>query len=127
MAAIATLLAGQRILLVEDDYLIATDLADELENEGAQVIGPAASVNEALRLIESTDRIDSAVLDINLKGRMVFPVVDALMEQDVPFLFLTGYDQVAILAHYTDAAHYAKPVDPAEIVEALTRIASGTD
>lgn len=127
MAAIMTLLAGQRILLVEDDYLTATDLADELENRGAQVIGPAASVNEALRLIESVDRIDSAVLDINLKGRMVFPVVDALTEQNVPFLFLTGYDQVAILAHYTDAAHFTKPVDPAEIVEALTQIALRTD
>ena len=116
-------LVGQCVLLVEDEYLIAMELTDELKGKGAQVIGPVASVNEALQLIESTDRIDSAVLDINLNGEMVFPVVDALMERDVPFLFLTGYDQVAIPAHYTDAAHYMKPVSLTEIMKTLTQIA----
>ena len=91
-----------RILLVEDNYLIAMELTDELNGQGAEVIGPAASVNEALYLIESTGQIDSAVLDINLKGEMIFPVVDALMELDVPFLFLTGYDQVLHLEPQAD-------------------------
>ena len=127
MTALMPPLAGQCVLLVEDEYLIAMDLTDELQSRGAQVIGPVASVDEALHLIESTDRIDSAVLDINLNGEMVFPVVDILIERDVPFLFLTGYDQVAIPAHYTDAAHYMKPVNLAEIVETLTRIAPRTD
>ena len=120
-------LVGQRVLLVEDDYLIAMDLAHELQSRGAQVIGPVASVNEALQLIGSTDRIDSAVLDTNLKGEMVFPIVDVLMEQDVPFLFLTGYDQVSLPAHYVDVAHYTKPVSPAEVMDTLAQIALKAD
>ena len=123
MIAPVALLAGQRILLVEDNYLIAMELTDELNGQGAVVIGPAASVDEALHLIESTGRIDSAVLDINLKGEMIFPVVDALMELDVPFLFFTGYGQVTIPAHYTDAAHYMKPMTFTEIMKTLTEIA----
>ena len=123
MAAPIPPLAGQCVLLVEDEYLTAMELTDELKRKGAQVIGPVASVEEALQLIESTDRIDSAVLDINLKGEMVFPVVDALIERDVPFLFLTGYDQVAIPAHYTDAAHYVKPIRLTKVTETLAQIA----
>ena len=64
-------LAGQRVLVVEDEYVIALEVGRALEDEGAEVVGPVASVSAALELIERTDRLDIAILDINLHGEVV--------------------------------------------------------
>jgi CheY-like chemotaxis protein len=72
------LLAGRRILLVEDDFIIADDFTAAFEAAGAEVVGPAATLQKALELLEHTERLDGAVLDINLQGDLVFEVVDAL-------------------------------------------------
>src|SRR3954467_14286390 len=88
-------LRGRCLLVVEDEYLIAADLTASLESLGVEVIGPAASVEEALALVHnSSDRIDGAVLDINLRNERVYPVADVLIERGVPFVFTTGYDAV---------------------------------
>ena len=91
-------LKGRRFLVVEDEYLIAADLAAFLEAQGIEVVGPAASVNEALALLESdTDGLDCAVLDVNLQDDRVYPVADVLMSREVPFVFTTGYDACVIV------------------------------
>lgn len=86
-----TALAGKRILVVEDDYLIATDLARTLQAAGASVVGPAPSVDKALALIDA-EMVDAAILDVNLNGDKSFPIAEVLHARGIPFLFATGYD-----------------------------------
>jgi CheY-like chemotaxis protein len=114
-------LKGRCLLVVEDEYLIAADLRDSLESLGVEVIGPAASVQEALSLVESnSDRLDGAVLDINLRNERVYPVADVLTERGVPFVFTTGYDAVALPNFYTYAPRCEKPIDKAQLVRWLS-------
>lgn len=114
-----TMLTGRRILLVEDEFFIAEDMACQLEAGGAEVIGPVASVDAAIELIEQTERIDGAVVDVNLQGVMSWPVADALLRRGVPFVFATGYDRAAFPARYAEIAHCEKPVDPHKAGRAL--------
>ena len=118
-------LRGRCLLVVEDEYLIAVDLTASLESLGVQVIGPAASVEEALSLVDNnSDRIDGAVLDINLRNERVYPVADALSARGVPFVFTTGYDAVALPNSYDRAPRCEKPVDPAQLVRCLSNTGS---
>lgn len=113
-------LKGRRFLVVEDEYLIAADLAAFLEAQGIEVVGPAASVNEALALLESDgDRLDGAVLDINLQDDRVYPVADVLRSRGVPFVFTTGYDACAIPKSYADIPRCDKPVDEQRLIRVL--------
>ncbi|SDA33841.1 Response regulator receiver domain-containing protein [Methylobacterium sp. UNC378MF] len=112
-------LSGRRVLLVEDDYFIAVDLKSEFEEGGAQVLGPVPSVSEALALIARTADIDAAVLDINLQDELVYPVADALHARGVPFLFVTGYDPVAVPSLHGAVALCQKPIDPQIVARRL--------
>ena len=112
-------LAGRRILVVEDDYLIARYIADVLEQSGVEVIGPAENVETALRLVSDTPHLDGAMLDLDLRGKAAFPVADLLQARGVPFVFMTGYDSSMISAHYKDVRHCGKPVDLKRIVKLL--------
>lgn len=85
-------LRGRHVLIVEDEYLLADDLSDALSDVGAKVVGPAGSIEQATALILSREPIDVAILDVNLRGEMVFPVADALRQRGIPFAFATGYD-----------------------------------
>ncbi|TIQ25766.1 MAG: response regulator, partial [Mesorhizobium sp.] len=82
-------LSGLRILVVEDTFLVALDLSDELTDAGCDVVGPAPSVQEALEQIDGVE-LDGAVLDVNLHGERSFPLAEHLAARDVPFVFLTG-------------------------------------
>ncbi len=113
------LLNGRHVLVVEDEYFIADDLRRAFEESGAQVIGPVGSVDDALAMIEECPRIDGAVLDINLREVMVFPVADALKARGVPFVFATGYEDSAVPSRLRDAAHCEKPIEPTRLAEAL--------
>lgn len=104
-------LAGRHILLVEDDYFAAEDLATAFDQAGARVVGPAANVDQALDLIAKTPRLDGAVVDINLGGAMSYDVVDRLRAQGVPVIFASGYDSRVIAAAYRDVPLCEKPVD----------------
>lgn len=105
-------LSGWRILVVEDEYLIAMDVADRLTDLGAEVIGPAASVAEALAIVAAQgNRIDGAVLDVNLRNERVYPVADALMALGVRFIFASGYDVGMTPAAYADIQRQVKPID----------------
>jgi len=118
-------LKGRRLLVVEDEYLIAADLTASLESLGVEVIGPAASVEEALSFIENNGgRLDGAVLDINLRNERVYPVADALTALGVPFVFTTGYDAVAVPAAYARAPRCEKPIDETQLVRWLSNTRS---
>jgi CheY-like chemotaxis protein len=119
--ATAGTLDGCRILVVEDEYLIAADLLQTLEELGAIVVGPAATVERALTLARAEAGLDGAVLDLNLGGERAYPVADALAARGVPFVFVTGYDDWVVDTAYAQAPRCAKPVDPA----VLTRTLSG--
>ena len=103
-------LVAVRILVAEDEYLLADALADALIALGAKVIGPIGGLAEALALV-ATAPIDGAVLDINLRGEMVFPLADTLAASGVPYVFATGYGQESIPERYRDVPTLSKPVD----------------
>jgi CheY-like chemotaxis protein len=109
-------LKGRRLLVVEDEYLVAADLTSSLEAHGAEVVGPAASVQDALSLVNNGGRLDGAVLDINLRSERVYPVADLLTARGVPFIFTTGYDAVAVPIAYAGAPRCEKPVDKTRLI-----------
>jgi CheY-like chemotaxis protein len=114
--------ANWRVLLAEDEFLIAEDLTSALSAAGATVIGPAYTVADALRLIESGGDLDGAVLDINLKGEVAFPVADALLSRGIPFVFTTGYDEQYLKGQYEGVIRLEKPIDPAKLVDVLLQV-----
>ena len=111
--------SGCKVLLVEDEYFIAEDMVRMFESSGAHVVGPVASVEAALDLIDETDVLDGVVLDVNLQGEMAYPVAEALMSRGVPFVFATGYDKVSVPERYAHVTRCEKPVDPDKILRAL--------
>ena len=82
-------LVDRRVLVVEDEYLIAMEMAHCLRATGAEIVGPVANAQQALALIEAGP-LDAAVLDVNLRGETVYVVADRLCERRVPYLFATG-------------------------------------
>lgn len=112
-------LHDRRVLVVEDDYLLADELVFNLLEAGATVLGPLGSVQEALALIDAEADIDSAVLDANLHGESVFAVADRLLERHVPFVFTTGYDAGVFPARFEQVARCEKPVNFEKLSQAL--------
>ncbi len=109
-------LQGLRILIVEDNFLVAESLRELLRGRGCDVVGPAPRVELALILVADSE-LDGAVLDINLGDADCFPVAAALQAREVPFVFLTGYDdQTLIPAEYRQAPCLSKPVDEGRLV-----------
>ena len=103
-------LTGRRILVVEDDYVVAEDLREQLLSFEAEVIGPVATVAQALALLETGSAPDMAILDIQLGGEMVYPVANALLARGIPFVFATGYAAPAIPKDYADVPLVEKPL-----------------
>jgi DNA-binding NtrC family response regulator len=112
-------LRGTRILVVEDEYLLADDLNNALADAGAHVVGPAASVEDATALIGNEAVIDAAILDVNLRGDMVFPLADALRARGIPFAFATGYDDWALPSRFADAPRVEKPFKSERVADIL--------
>jgi CheY-like chemotaxis protein len=110
---------GKRILVVEDEALLALDLRFALEDLGASVVGPCYRLATALSTAE-LGGIDAAVLDVDLAGETVFPVADLLRKADVPFVFHTGRLNPQTLAEiYQDAPVCPKPTDPETVARTL--------
>ena len=112
---------GQRILVVEDEYLVAEDVRRWLQGHGAEVIGPAPRLARALALIAS-ERIDAAVLDIHIAGELVFTAADALAERRIPFLFVSGFDRSIIPARFAHVQLLAKPILLESLLQAMTDV-----
>lgn len=118
-------LTGRRVLVVEDESMIALQIEQALDEAGCTIVGPAARVLDALDLLETTE-VDAALLDINVAGEPSFPVADMLMSRGVPFAFCTGYAGTSVLpSRYTGVALIAKPFTPANIIEAVEALGSG--
>jgi CheY-like chemotaxis protein len=115
----ATPLRGRQILIVEDDYFIASDLAEALQELGAIVLGPSRSVKDALYLI-SEAAPQTAVLDIDLGHEKVYPLADVLLARGVPFIFATGYSSDALPAQYRYIPRCQKPVQAVTVAKLLT-------
>jgi CheY-like chemotaxis protein len=113
-------LRDYRILVVEDEYILAMDLQNFLEDNGAVVVGPAPSVGQAMALIRSGMPIEAAIVDVNLGGEMAFPVADALTERRIPFVFASGYADDTLQERYPDARTCKKPYGLHEIARTLT-------
>jgi len=111
-------LCGQHVLIVEDEYFLAQDLAEYFHDLGVEVMGPVASVNEALKLLEATE-VQAAILDINLRGERVYPVADALRQRHLPFVFASGYGSEAEPTAYAEVPRCVKPVDFALLAKTL--------
>lgn len=112
-------LAGRRVLVVEDQYAIALDLCESLDQQGADVVGPASSVEDALVMLEDGARPDVAVLDIRLRGGLVYPVADRLQQLGVPYLFATACEQSEIPERHRRAPRFEKPVRLTSILDAI--------
>lgn len=113
---------GMRVLIVEDDYFIAKDLANGCAEAGFVIEGPVPSLAKALSMVEQAP-IDGALLDINLDGEKVWELADALVGRGIPVVFVTGYERWSIPDRYLDVPLCVKPVDAAKVVEALARAA----
>jgi CheY-like chemotaxis protein len=110
---------GQKVLVVEDEYLIARDLSETLEQAGIRVVGPVATLDAAMALLDRHDDIAGAVLDVKLRGGAVYPVAEALRLRGVPFVLATGYDLETIAPAFRNAIHCEKPVDASKVVRLL--------
>jgi PAS domain S-box-containing protein len=120
-------LAGRRVLLVEDEPLVALDLEATLRDLGCEVAGPAATLADALRVVAAeAPQLDAAVLDVNLGGQPAFPAADELVRRGVPVIFATGYSELP--GGWTSdggqgrTALLLKPVHRAALAAALCRL-----
>jgi CheY-like chemotaxis protein len=112
-------LAAKRVLVVEDEFLVGLTLCEDLAALAAQVTGPVASLGEALQLVQQ-QQFDAALIDVNLRGEMSFPLADELVARNVPFMFVTGYGDDTIPQRFRQVLRIAKPHDP-KILPSLVR------
>jgi PAS domain S-box-containing protein len=121
-------LAGRRVLLAEDEALVALEFEETLHRLGCEVIGPAGTVEEVLHLIARAGRIDAAVLDVNLAGRPSFPAADILAKRGVPVIFATGYGDLPDRRAAGGGKHVLlrKPLEHSEFEMALLKMMPGT-
>ena len=113
-------LTGKRVLVVEDEYLIALEVENALLDAGCVVVGPFASVRDALDALK-VEKVDAALLDVNVGGEMVFPVAHLLEKAGTPFLFVTGYGQAILPRDRPDWEACPKPFHPDELTGRLAQ------
>lgn len=122
MTASSSPLHGRQILVVEGDYIIAQDTAKVLLEAGAQVLGPVPSLGKTLHLIAMGNRIDCAVLDVNLGNKSSWLLVDVLLERGVPVLLATGYSSDATPQAYAHLPRCEKPLSNQDVTSAIVRL-----
>jgi DNA-binding response OmpR family regulator len=109
-------MAGCRILVVEDESLIAMDIEAALEALGCEIVGPTGKLEAALQLAAS-EMLDAAILDVTVRGGKIFPVADRLLARGVPFVLASGYGDWALPEHLRDHPRLTKPFTLAELEE----------
>lgn len=115
----APVLAGSRILVVEDDYLIGQETIAALEAAGCKIVGPVTSLKEAL-VVVATDDFNAAVLDINLNGELIWPAAQVLHAREIPFVFTTAYSNISGMPTQLEAAPWVeKPFEAKRLTATL--------
>ena len=115
-------MTGLRVLVVEDEGLIAMVLDDYLKDLGCTVVGPLANVATARDALD-TEEFDVALLDINLGGYSVFPVADELMARGIPLGFMTAHNVETLPARYQDMISVSKPYTAVDVERAVKQLA----
>lgn len=113
-----------RIMIVEDEYWTAMDMAVEVQERGAKVAGPFGSVPQAIELLRSAQRPDAAILDIRLRDIDVFPVVDILVEEGIPFVFATACLERDLPARFAKVPRFEKPFEVRTCVDRALALAT---
>jgi DNA-binding response OmpR family regulator len=114
-----------RILLVEDEMLVAMLIEDFIVDLGHQAVGPFMRLESALAAAERED-VDFAILDINLAGKQSFPVADTLKSRGIPFMFASGYGAAGLSEAYRDSPVVQKPFEARQIAEMLDLLSDAT-
>ena len=118
----STLFEGLRILVVEDQSLVAMELQDCLERAGAAVVGPVGRLEGALTKAEG-ERLDAALLDVDLHGERCWPVADALSRRGIPFAFTTGFSMSIVMPErFATRAVLTKPYREGDVLAALGKL-----
>ncbi|MNE31516.1 two-component response regulator [compost metagenome] len=114
-------LQGRRVLVIEDESLVAMLLETILEDMGCAVVGPESNIDDGLRAATNEASLDAALLDVNVAGREVFPVAEALRARGVPFVFSTGYGEAGLPEHWRGNPTIQKPFTEGAIHDALMK------
>jgi CheY-like chemotaxis protein len=109
---------ARKVLVVDDEALIAMLIEDMLSDLGCDVVGPAYRLSEALELAKDSD-IDCAILDLNLEGKPTFPVAAVLRERNIPFVFASGYAMNDSDPDFSQVRVLQKPFNAADIADAI--------
>ena len=119
-------LAGRRVLVIEDEYFLADDIVRALTALGARIVGPYGDLDEATAVVDRDVAIDAAIVDINLKNRMAFPLARVLRSRKVPLVFTSGYDRTSIEPEFQDVRLWGKPLDTKALARELTSMIKGS-
>ena len=114
-------LQGRRVLVIEDESLVAMLLETILDDMGCTVVGPESNIDDGLRAATTEGALDAALLDVNVAGREVFPVAEALKARGVPFVFSTGYGEAGLPDHWRGHPTIQKPFTEIAIRDALMK------
>jgi DNA-binding NtrC family response regulator len=115
-------LATFRVLLVEDEMLVAMAMEDILAEANGEVVGPVGTLEGALALLEQDDAIDAAVIDLNLDRQSSLPLADALAERGIPFIVFTGYGDVRLPPPHQNVPVLGKPYGLTELAARLAQL-----
>jgi DNA-binding response OmpR family regulator len=113
------------VLVVEDEMLLAMLLEDSLADFGCDVVGPVGRVADGVRLANS-ERLDGAILDVNVGGTDVFPVARELAKRGIPFVFVSGYDSNHLPREWCNRPKLQKPFEPRSLAQCMARMFAGT-
>jgi DNA-binding response OmpR family regulator len=115
---VSTDLTGLSVLVVEDEYFVANDSARALRDHGARILGPVPDVQRARELLAG-ESPDVVLLDVNLKGEMVYSLAEELLRHGLPMIFATGYDASFLPATLRGMPCLQKPIESHELVRAV--------
>jgi DNA-binding response OmpR family regulator len=115
-----------RVLIAEDEFLVSIQLEEDLRLAGCSILGPFSTLETATRA-SRRERFDLAVLDINLNGKMVYPLADELSARGVPFIFLSGYVSADLPERFRKWPQVTKPHDPAALIKEIRGIVPKAD
>jgi FixJ family two-component response regulator len=112
-------LLDRAILIIEDEFLIAADLANQIVEDGGKVAGPVLTLEEAISTLKQCPDLGGVILDVNVGGFTTFDLADELMETGIPFVFFTGYRSVEIPDRFLAVPQITKPAGWRQIKKAL--------